>query len=765
MRRFPAGEFWGIAVPRGWIYIAAGLFVLLGATWAAAAEIELFRGERFQGGPWRLRADRLTVDADTRVYTAEGQVELRQGDRRISADTVQVNEQTKVAWVKGNVVLVLEEDVFTGREGSFNLATRCGELQGARLFLKRNHFHVESPLLRKTGENTYFAEEAKVTTCDADLPVWSFTAHKLNVVMEGYATGKDTSLKLAGVPVLYLPFAVLPVATERQSGFLLPSYGQHKAGGTVVELPFYWAINNFTDLTLFQTYMTNRGYMQGGEFRRRSYGDAMINIRGFYLSDHEFQQVTTPHRYWVAGMVNQPLGDNTSLRATLDRVSDTNYLANFNFGYMGLNRYSRELLQEFGRDLEQEEVQTRVSTLLVSHNFSWANLTAYSRYYERLVQDDPRLFNRLPGVSLLSAPLRVGNLPIFMGLNSSYNYFYQDHGMAGDRWDLHPRLWLEGQPITGLSFSSRVGVRETLFRVDHSVPDGPPEQYISRQLFDSRVAVASAWSRDYGREAASPRFFRHVIRPEVAYWNIPRFEARRYPGFDPLDLGWVARVNRNLPVQDGDDPVGGVNALTYGISNNLLGRDENRQGQATVRDLLWLRISQSAFFNSSSQGLDGTSIRHHRFSDFWGESEFYPVRYLALGANVGVSPYQEAFERADFKVTFLDPVRNNYISVNYIFLKDFAKQINVSTYLNLLPSVKTWLTYGHTFETDKKLEQRYGLILQRQCWGVSLSYTERPDDKRVGFTIFIPGLGEKLKRSPVRFPDEAKQKGAGPDFF
>ena len=185
----------------------------------------------------------------------------------------------------------------------------------------------------------------------------------------------------------------------------------------------------------------------------------------------------------------------------------------------------------------------------------------------------------------------------------------------------------------------------------------------------------------------------------------------------------------------------------------------------SVRDLAWFRLSQSAFFNRTSMGLDGNPQPHHPVSDFWGETEFYPWRQLSLGMNLGVSPYKEAFERADFKVTFLDPERQNYLMVNYIFVKDFAKQINVSAYVNLLSSVKTWLTYGHTFETGNKLEQRYGLIIQRQCWGVVLSYTERPDDKRVGFTVFIPGLGEKLKRSPVSFPDEAKQKAGGPDFF
>ena len=306
------------------------------------------------------------------------------------------------------------------------------------------------------------------------------------------------------------------------------------------------------------------------------------------------------------------------------------------------------------------------------------------------------------------------------------------------------------------------GFRETLFRVDHNVPSGPGEGYIPRQIFDSKVSVAGAFSRDYGRDDDFSSFIRHIVRPDVTYWNITRYNPLRYPDFDPFDQGWVARSNRNLPVRDGDDPIGGVNAMTYGVSNTILGRGQNQQGQAMVKDLLWLRLSQSTFFNTSSMGLDGTSIHHHQFSDFWGEMEAYPLKQVTLGVDMGVSPYSEAFERSDFKVTFMDAQRQNYLNVNYIFVKDFAKQINVETYLNLMHSFKTWFTYAHTFETNKKLENTYGIVLQRECWGVVISYTDRPDDQRVGFTVFIPGLGEKLKRSPVRFPDEAKDK-QGPD--
>lgn len=749
-----------MAKHRVWVWGCLLFWVSVSA--AAATELELFKAERFQGGPWRIRAEQITYDTANHLVTAEGQVEMRQGDRRITADLVRVNEITKVAWVKGNVVLVLDEDIFTGQEGQFNLATRCGEMQGARLFLQKNHFHVDSPLLRKTGDNTYFAEEAKVTTCDADRPVWSFSARNLSVVLGGYATARHSLMRLAGIPVLYSPVGVFPVMTARQSGFLLPAYGQHKAGGTVVEAPFYWAISNHADATLFQNYLSNRGYMQGLEVRRSGHGEAALTVRGYYLNDGN-SNAPTNHRYWVAGMINQPVGD-WDLRGTVDRVSDPAYLKDFNFGYMGLNKYSRDLLMEFGRDLEQQEVNTRVSTLLMSRNFALANVTGYGRYYERLLGGDPRLYNRLPGVALSSVPVPVGSLPLFVGLESSYNYFYQDHGMHGDRLDFHPQLWLQGQVLPGLSFSSRVGFRETLFRVDHTISDGPPEGYLARQLFNSRVALSGSLARDYGRDEGSTGFLRHVVRPEVAYWNIPRYVASRYPPFDPFDQGWVARVNRNLPVRDGDDPLGGVNALTYGFSSNILGRGQNQQGQATVQDVLWVRLTQSAFFNRTSMGIDGTPQYHHPFSDFWGEMEFYPFKQITLGANVGVSPYQEAFERADFKVIFSDAKRQNYLNLNYVFVKDFAKQINVEAYLNLMRSVKTWVTYGHTFETNKQLEKRYGVVLQQQCWGVVLSYTERPDDKRVGFTVFIPGIGEKMKRSPVRFPDERGGK-EGPDLF
>ncbi|MEJ2070048.1 MAG: putative LPS assembly protein LptD [Syntrophobacterales bacterium] len=211
-----------------WVILSLGA----GSVWAG--EVPLFPKQSFAGGPWRLRASQVVYDAPTRTYTAEGRVEIVQGDRRLTAEWAQVQENTKIVRLKGNVVLVLEGDIFSGQEGSFNLVTRSGEMRGARLFLHRNHFRLDSALIRKT---------------------------------------------VGGVPVFFTPFLTLPALTKRQSGLLLPNVELSKASGTVLEFPVYWAISNHADATFCQNYLSKRGYMQGVDLRYRGRRHAAGDLR------------------------------------------------------------------------------------------------------------------------------------------------------------------------------------------------------------------------------------------------------------------------------------------------------------------------------------------------------------------------------------------------------------------------------------------------------------------------------------------------------
>jgi LPS-assembly protein len=741
------------------LLVWAWLALLLGGSLAWGAEVPLFKEQRFQGGPWRIRADKILYNAHTHVYTAVGRVEIVQGDRRLTAEWGQVNEITKIAHLRGNVVLVLGEDILSGQEGTFNLVTRSGEMRGAHLFLKKNHFRVDSDLIRKTGEQTFSAEMATVTTCDADRPAWSFKARKIRVVLEGAALSQGNTLRLAGVPVFYSPFLAMPVLTKRQSGFLMPNLEFTSASGTVLEFPIYWAISNNADATFYQNYLSKRGYMQGVDLRYRGRNDAAGNLRFVYLKDGS-TDTPVSNRFWVAGMVDQPLANNVDMRLTLDHVSDAAFLERFNFGYLGLSKYSRDLLTNFGRQLEQEEVKTRLSTLLVSGNFPWANVTTFGRNYQKLNLDESFPFNQAPGVNFTTLTTNLKGLPIKVGLESSYGYFLQERGGSGHRLDFHPQAWWQTNPFSFLSFEGRVGFRETTFLVDAADPARQRVTSSSRELYDVKASLASSWYKDYsfGQENGKD-FYRHYLRPELTYWNMPMYNPLRLPYYNPFDWGWVDRTSRNLPVREGEDPLGGVNAITYGFSSNLLHRRDNAQGQAVVQDVFWFRLLQGVYFNNFNMGIDGLPQPHNRVSDFLAEAEFYPTRRITLGSEVGLSPYNEGVTRAKARFVFFDTVSQKYLSINYLFIKNFANQITATTYLNLFPSMKTWFTINHTFLTSNKLERRYGVIFQKQCWGVAFSYTERPDDHRVSVTLIIPSMIEKLNRLPVYIPEGRKSEG------
>jgi LPS-assembly protein len=739
-----------------WVWACLALLVWVSLAWGE--EVPLFQEQRFQGGPWRIRAEQVLYDANSHIYTAVGRVEIVQGDRKLTAKWALINGITKIAHLKGNVVLVVGEDILSGQEGSFNLVTRSGEMRNAHLFLKKNHFRVDSDLIRKTGDQTFYAEMATVTTCDADHPAWNFKTRKINVVLEGTALGQGNTLRLGGVPVFYSPFLAMPVLTQRQSGLLMPNVEFTHASGTVLEFPIYWAISNSADATFYQNYLSKRGYMQGLDLRYRGRNDAAGDLRFIYLKDGS---TDTPvlNRYWVAGMVDQPLADNVEARLTLDHVSDASFLERFNFGYLGLSKYSRDLLTNFGRQLEQEEVKTRLSTLLVSSDLPWGNMTVFGRDYQRLNFDEAFPFNQAPGVNFNTLTTQLKGLPFKVGLESSYGYFLQEQGGSGHRLDLHPQVWWQTNPLDFLSFDARAGFRETAFLVDAADPARQRVSTSSRELYDAKASLSSNWYKDYTFGQEGKDFYRNYLRPEVTYWNMPYYNPLRLPYYNPFDWGWVDRTSRNLPVRDGEDPLGGVNSITYGFSSNLLHRQENAQGQVVVQDFFWFRLLQGVYFNNFNMGIDGTPERIHRVSDFLAEGEYYPSKRITLGSEVGVSPYNEGITRAKAKFIFFDTASQRYLSIDYLFIKNFANQITATTYLNLFPSMKTWFTINHTFLTSNKLERRYGLIFQKQCWGVAFSYTERPDDHRVSVTLIIPSMIERLNHLPVYIPEGRKSEG------
>ena len=87
------------------------------------------------------------------------------------------------------------------------------------------------------------------------------------MTLRGTAAIRHGVFRARGIPLLYVPYALVPINNERQSGFLFPNYGFSNKRGFVWQQPFYWAINKSYDATVTTDVETGARLGAWGEFR------------------------------------------------------------------------------------------------------------------------------------------------------------------------------------------------------------------------------------------------------------------------------------------------------------------------------------------------------------------------------------------------------------------------------------------------------------------------------------------------------------------
>ena len=79
--------------------------------------------------------------------------------------------------------------------------------------------------IAKTGEQTYRFENGRFTTCrceEGEREPWEIEAEQAELEIGGYGTARNTRFEVLGVPVVWLPWMIYPLKTERQTGLLFP---------------------------------------------------------------------------------------------------------------------------------------------------------------------------------------------------------------------------------------------------------------------------------------------------------------------------------------------------------------------------------------------------------------------------------------------------------------------------------------------------------------------------------------------------------------
>lgn len=244
--------------------------------------------------------ERVILEADT-VYelreensiVAEGNVEALYQGRTLRADRLIYNRTTEKVRANGNVIIIDsdgaqqfadEVEVGSNLSDGYAIGFSARLAEGASVV-------ANSAIRRPDGINAL--DQVVYTSCEVceenKTPTWSIRARRAvldqNSQMISY---RDAVVEVAGIPVFYLPYLAHPDPnSDRRSGLLIPNAGVSSKIGTFYKQPYYWAISDYSDLTITPLLSANVNPLLGLEYRKRFYSGA-INIDTSFTNEADF---------------------------------------------------------------------------------------------------------------------------------------------------------------------------------------------------------------------------------------------------------------------------------------------------------------------------------------------------------------------------------------------------------------------------------------------------------------------------------------------
>ena len=243
-----------------------------------------------------LEADELVNDETTGVLTAQGEVEGRYQDRTLRADEVLYTLETGRVIASGNVVLIdasgatqyadkleLSDTLEAGTASNFSARFPEGGVLGSKIVVRDE----------EEGVALYNAFYTACDACDkggkTKTPTWRIRARKVTQKQDkNFIEYRDAVVEFKGIPLLYTPYLAHPdPSADRAGGWLNPFIGVDGARGFNIRTPYYYALDDHSELTLTPQISTRVNPLIDADYRRL-FHRGEINVNASLTYAHAF---------------------------------------------------------------------------------------------------------------------------------------------------------------------------------------------------------------------------------------------------------------------------------------------------------------------------------------------------------------------------------------------------------------------------------------------------------------------------------------------
>ena len=657
----------------------------------------------------------LEVSADDSEVTEgtlffSGNVRVQQGYRFVTADEVQIDRQNETAVASGQVTLREPGIVLTGAKIRYDSISERADLTDAQYVLHTRQLSGTAQELTRQANGDIDITEGAMTFCAPDDPSWVLQASEITIDPdrgEGQAWG--AKLRVAGVPVFYLPWVRFPVDSRRKTGLLFPDLGSDSRGGIDMTQPIYFNLAPNYDALYRPRHIEERGLLHQAQGRWLSESIGYWEASGGWIGDDSKYQDDNPNidsdRWLIHTEHKGQFGAAWRTKINFNRVSDPEYVKDIENNRLSAQRQTA--LQQLGRvDWLGETWQVRVDV----------------EQFQSLADDIRNDYQKMPQItaSYRGGQEWLGVEPIF---TTQLSHFESDSvRVTGQRLYTEAGLTMPQRWVSGF-FTPTVKYRSVSYELDdfplldETSPDaGAMMASLDGGLIFERQTTLGGTSMT---QTLEPR----------AYYLYSEYEQQTgHPDFDSAELTFSYNQLYRDTRFSGHDRIDDANQLSLGVTTRFINnKTGNETLSASVGQIYYLR-DREVRLNPFDPDL-GEHTSAIAAEMVWSPSSKWQLRSSLL-YDTNQNTFDAAYAQASFK-----PAAHTIFNVGYTLRepppslvdRPVTEQANASLYF---PINDTWSVFGayeYSLEASEVVESMAGFEYDDCCWRVRLLYMRYVD--------------------------------------
>lgn len=312
--------------------------------------------------------DSIVYDVKNKTVYLYEKGDVLYQDKNLKADFMRINMDNKEIFAHGREDTIAEKptraefidggSTYTMDTITYNLTTEKARIKGVST--KDGEGILTGERVKKLADNTINIAHGQFTTCDAECPHFYLEMTRAKTIPGKKVIMGPSYMVLEDVPIpfLGLPFGFFPMPSEKNSGFIVPQYGEEMVKGFFIRNGgYYYAFNDYLDAALTAGIYTMGSWEAelASRYTKRYRYNGGINIRFSkdIMGDKGSPDYVNQNNFKIGW---------THAQSPKFRPNST-FSASVNFSTSGYNKYGAQSMNDY------LNTQTNSS---VSYSKTWA---------------------------------------------------------------------------------------------------------------------------------------------------------------------------------------------------------------------------------------------------------------------------------------------------------------------------------------------------------------------------------------------------------